>query len=122
MNDTDSFFRSALGLDITTARILTTICAVGVAILYLYRLLTVVHCMRRPPTDFPAPTDRLIWVGLAMFVPLGLGAWVYDLVRRGRSFPLLFIIPFATVTGCFLWITIPVWQRATQFSFDFLGI
>ena len=122
MTDTDSFFRSALGLDITTARVLTTICALGVTILYLYRLLTVVHCMRQPAADFPAPTDRLIWVALAMFVPLGLGAWVYDHVRRGRSFSLLFVVPFSAVAISFLLFTVPVWQRATKFSFDFLGI
>ena len=100
---------------------LTAVSAIAVGVLYLYRLMTVVHCMRRPAEEFPATIDRAIWVGLAMFIPLGLGAVLYDIVRRGR-FPLLFIIPFLTVGICSLWVFIPVLQRATKFSFDFMGV
>lgn len=122
MNDIDTLFRSAAGLDLTTARTLVLVSGIGVMLLYLYRLLTVIHCMSQPVAQFSAAIDRLIWVGLAIFVPLGLGAWVYDVVHRGRFFPLLFIVPFAAVAVCFFWFMIPVWQRATNFKFDFLGI
>lgn len=121
MNDTDSLLRSISGLTGGTLRILTVVCAIAVGLLYLYRLRTVVHCMRQPVGEFPAATDRIIWVGLAMLIPLGLGAVLYDIVRHGRI-PLRFIIPFLTVAVCLLWFFIPMFPRATKFSFDFLGI
>ncbi|MHA3771779.1 hypothetical protein ACXR0O_09615 [Verrucomicrobiota bacterium sgz303538] len=122
MNELDNFFSSALGVSVGTLRFVTAVSAIAVGVLYLYRLLTVAHCMRQPVEQFQAPIDRLIWVALAMLVPLGLGAWLYDLVRRGRPLPPLFVVPFAIVAICFLSVAIPLLSRSTKFNFNFLGV
>lgn len=118
----ESFFRSALGISIGSMRTFSVIMMIAVGFLYIYRLLTVIHCMRQPVSDFAAPTDRMIWVALAMLVPLGLGAFLYDVVRRDRPFVLRFWIPFGVVAICFLCVAIPIFKHSTKFNLDFLGL
>lgn len=120
--NTQDYFQSAFGVELEAVRNywMATLSCVGV--LYLYRLITVIRCMRAPLTDFLTPIDRLIWVGLAMFVPLGIGAYLFDVTVKRFYINPLFLVPIGFL--CFVAIKVgyPLITNMTHFKFDFLGL
>ena len=118
----DSIFQSMLGMDIGTMRAMTVIAGISTLVLYLYRIHSIIHCMGRDPGEFPSQVDRVVWCGLAAFMPLGIGAYLYDLVSRRNPFQLFFLIPFfgVTIPACYMFIKFL--PHATNFNFNFLGI
>ena len=76
---------------------ITILTAVSLAAIYLFRLYTIWHCMSQRLEFFVAPIDRAIWVALAFFVPLGLGAFLFHLQHKNFKIVLLFLVPFGFV-------------------------
>ena len=118
----DSMFKSMLGIDLGMMRGLTILCSFCVFVLLCYRLYVIIDCMRRSPSEFPAPYDRIIWVGLAALIPLGIGAYLYHVVLLRRPLQWFFTIPFSIVILCMGFVLLKIWPMSTKFSFDFLGI
>ena len=118
----ESVFEEMLGVSIGTMRMVTIIAALCTLSLYIYRLQSVIHCMRRDADDFPSQVDRVVWSLLSAFMPLGIGAYLYDVVSRKNPLQPLFLIPFAGVVCSIIFMLIKVWPRSTSFSFDFLGL
>lgn len=115
-------FEQMLGVSLDTMRMLTGVAAICTSALYIYRVYTVVHCMCRHPDDFPSHVDRGVWAILAMIVPLGIGAYLYDIVSRRNPFQLMFLVPFTGVALSFGLVITMIWPRSTNFNFNFLGI
>ncbi len=55
-------------------------------------------------------------------MPLGIGAYLYDVVSRRNPLQPLFLIPFAGVVCSTVYMLIKIWPRSTNFNFDFLGM
>ena len=115
-------FEQMLGVSLDTMRMITGITAICTSALFIYRIFTVIHCMSRHPDDFPSHVDRVVWPILAMLVPLGIGAYLYDVVSRRNPLQLMFLVPFAGVAISFGFVIMKIWPRSTNFTFDFLGI
>ena len=115
-------FEQMLGVSLDTMRFVTGVAMICTSALYIYRFYTVVHCMSRHPDDFPSHVDRVVWSILAMIVPLGIGAYLYDLVSRRNPFQLMFLVPFTGVVLSFGFVILKIWPRSTNFKFDFLGL
>lgn len=105
-----------------TMRVMVGLAAICTLVLFIYRITTVIHCMSRDPESFPSHVDRVVWAILAMIVPLGIGAYLYDVVSRKNPFRLIFLIPFAGVLFSMAFVMIEIWPHATRFQFDFLGV
>ena len=118
----DGLFKSMIGIDIGMMRTLTAAAGLCTIVLLVFRFRVVLECMRRPLSDFVTPIDRLIWVGLAALIPLGVGAYAFHLVVTRRPFQWFFIIPFATIVASAGYMFFKVWPMSSKFSFDFLGI
>lgn len=119
--NTPDFFRSMFAIEIESMRNTWMVSLLCVGILYLYRLITVVRCMRTPVDQFATPVDRLIWVGLSIFVPPGFGAYLYDITQRRKFFSLMFLIPIAIIAFNVIRFGYPMMMRMTNFTFGFLG-
>ncbi|WP_411825417.1 hypothetical protein [Luteolibacter sp. AS25] len=103
-------------------RFLSGVAAICTFALYIYRLYTVIHCMSRHPDDFPSHVDRVVWSVLAVIVPLGIGAYLYDLGSRKNPIQLMFLVPFTGVVLSVGYVMLKIWPRSTNFQFDFLGM
>lgn len=120
--NTQDYFQYTLGMDPEAIRNYWMGSLACVSVLYLYRIITVIRCMRAPLTEFITPIDRLIWVGLSMFVPLGIGAYLFDVTVKRFYINPFFLIPI----GYLGFVAIKIGERLitnmTQFKFDFIGL
>lgn len=118
----DTMFQQMLGVDVSTMRLMTAIAGVSTLVLYVYRLHAIIHCMSRPPSDFPSPVDRVVWSGLSAFMPLGIGALLYHAVSSRSMLTLVYFIPFFGVTVPAVYMLLKVWPNSTNFNLNFLGM
>ncbi|MDC8830539.1 hypothetical protein [Alteromonas gilva] len=68
-------------------------------------------------SEMLAGTNRLMYAGLILFIPLGIGAWLYDFVVNKKNFSPLFVIPFCIVLAMFVYATYYLLPVSTKFSF-----
>jgi hypothetical protein len=115
-------FQQALGVDVSTMRLMIAIAGVSMLVLYLYRLYAIIHCMSRVPSDFPSPVDRAVWSGLSAFMPLGIGALLYHAVSSKSMLALVYFIPFFGVSVPAVYMLLKVCPNITNFNFNFLGM
>lgn len=120
--NTDPMFKSMLGMDFAMMQAHTLMSGFCVFVLLCYRLYVIVDCMRRSPAEFPAPSDRIVWTGLAVLVPLGIGAYLYHVVFLRRPFQWFFITPFSIIVFTSGYLLVKIWPMGTKVSFDFLGV
>ena len=115
-------FQQMLGIDIGTMRLMTAVAGISTLVLYLYRIHAIIHCMGRAPSSFPTPVDRIVWCGLAGFMPLGIGAFLYHLVSSRSPLQFLFFIPFIGVAIPAIYMILKIWPNSTNFNLNFLGL
>ena len=120
VNEMQGELERLLGMTFLSLRIITVVYGAVFITLCAYRLYTVIRCLRRPVANFQAPTDRVIYVALAVFVPLGFGAWIFDVVENRKNFPLFFVIPFLVLVACTGVLAIAILPRTTNFEFSWL--
>jgi len=91
-----------MGLDIETLRLSIIVGTCSVVALYIYRIACAVNLMRStsPKVD---GINRLIYAGMIVFIPLGIGAWIYDFVVNEKKISPLFLFPFAIFLTTFLY-------------------
>lgn len=118
----DDMLNQMLGVNLKQLRYVWMSCMGAVGVLYLYRLVTIVRCMRAPLDTFKTPFDRLIWVGLAIMVPLGLGAYLYDIVQARRPLRLMFILPALVILYSATFFGVPLLLKSNNLTFDFMGL
>lgn len=121
MNGLEGLFKSTIGIELTTMRNVWIVCLASFGMLYVYRLSVIIRCMATKADFFKAPIDRLIWVALALLVPLGIGAYLYDLVQVRKPWKPSFLLPFGVIAFCFVFYGLPMILKSTSFKFDFLG-
>ncbi|HCN31497.1 MAG TPA: hypothetical protein DIT64_22910 [Verrucomicrobiales bacterium] len=118
----DSLFKSMLGIDLGMMRTMAVLAAFCVFVLVCYRLHVIVDCMRRPPSEFPTPTDRIVWTVLAAFVPLGIGAYLYHVVALRRPLQWFFLVPFGIIVAVAGYLAVKMWPMSANFPLKFLGL
>ena len=118
----DTLFKNMMGMDMAMMQRLTIMSGFCVFVLLCYRLHVIVDCMRRPPSEFPAASDRIVWTGLAALIPLGIGAYLYHVVLLRRPLQWFFITPFSIILLTTGYLLVKIWPMSTKFSFNFLGI
>lgn len=109
-----------MGMDIAFWRLLTGIGAFCVVLLYMYRVLCLVSLMKLDSAALP-DNSRLVYAGLIVFLPLGIGGWIYDFVVNKRTMPLLFVVPFLSVALVAIHSFSYTLLHTNNFNFDFLG-
>ncbi|WP_199609522.1 hypothetical protein [Flocculibacter collagenilyticus] len=111
---------SLMGMDLETWRILTVIGMTGAVFLYIYRITVLVNLMRTKSEQLDG-NNRLIYAGLIIFIPLSIGAWLYDYVINKKTVAPMFLFPFSMVIVSFLYAMFTILPNATQFDFDYMG-
>lgn len=106
-------------MDIESLRIFSAIGSVAAVFLYIYRIVCVIGLMRSESPKVEG-NNRLIYAGLIFFVPLGIGAWIYDFVVNGKKASPLFWVPFLIAIYAFVQGMFVIMPHATSFKFDFL--
>ena len=107
-------------LDMESLKLITIIGTSSAIVLYIYRILCAIDLMRSesPKVD---GMNRLIYAALIFFIPLGIGAWLYDFVVNDKKVSPLFLFPFLIVVTTFVNGMIVLMPHATTFSFDYVG-
>lgn len=108
-----------IGMDLESWRIITVIGTLGAVLLYAYRISCLINLMRSE-SERLAGNNRLIYAGLILFIPLGIGAWLYDFVVNEKNFSPLFLFPFSIVLAMFVYTMFHLLPVATQFNFDYM--
>jgi hypothetical protein len=109
-----------MGMDIETLRVVSITGMLGAILLYAYRLMCLVDLMKSD-SDLLAGNNRLIYAGLILFIPLGIGGWLYEFVVKAQKASLVFLIPFfITILSFGLGMT-EILPHATKFNFDYIG-
>lgn len=108
------------GLDLESLRIITIVGTVAALFLYLYRIACLVNLMQSSSEKLDG-YNRAIYAGLILFVPLGIGAWIYDYVVNSKKVSPLFLFPFLVIVTTFVQGMIIVIPHGTQFNFDYIG-
>ena len=106
-------------MDLQTMRILVVIGSIAAVILYIYRIRCLVNlmCSNSPKVE---GNNKLIYAGLILFIPLGIGGWIYDFVVNKKKVSALFLFPFVTVMYTVIQATLAVLPHATEFNFDYM--
>jgi undecaprenyl pyrophosphate phosphatase UppP len=111
---------SLMGMDFESWRIITVIGTIGAVLLYVYRISCLINLMRSESEKL-AGNNRLIYAGLILLIPLGIGAWLYEFIVNEKTVSPLFIFPFCIVVSMFLYGMLHILPNATQFNFDYMG-
>lgn len=106
-------------MDIESLKIITIIGTFAAVVLYIYRILCAVDLMQSTSLKVEG-YNKLVYAGLIFFVPLGIGAWIYDFVVNDKKVSPLFLFPFVIVVLTFLQGMYVIWPHATNFNFDFI--
>ncbi len=108
------------GLDLDILRTLTTIGALCAFLLYAYRAYCLVRLLK-----FYEPNDnsnkQLIYAGLIVFIPLGIGGWIFDYCENDKLFPWLFLVPFVIALGVSAYMFYLIMPVSTSFNMSFLN-
>lgn len=114
-------FDSLFGMPLNQMRVLVAVSAFGAVLLFGYKLLRLVQLLQLDRQEQWQHNEKLIYAGLIVLLPLGLGAWVYDYnVRKKRLDPVYAILFLITVVPVVIAMA-GILPHATQFGFDFLG-
>lgn len=73
----------------------------GGLLLFVYQLYCLFDLMAKnsPVTE---SSDRVIWALLIVLVPLGIGAWLYQLRIYRRAFPVFYLLSFLLAVICLM--------------------
>jgi len=66
-------------------------------------------------------SNRIVYAALIVFLPLGIGGWLYEFVVNEKKYSGLFLYPFGIVFLVFIYSMFYMLPNATQFSMDHLG-
>lgn len=111
---------SLMGLDMDVWRAISALGLFGGGLLYLYRLVCIVDLMK-VSEELIETNKKLIYAGLIVFIPLGLGAWIYEFVEKNKKCSPLFLIPFLIVIIPTGYAFLHMLPRATNFDFKYLN-
>jgi hypothetical protein len=109
-----------MDLDIESLKLITTIGTSAAVVLYIYRIVCIIDLMRSESPKVEG-MNRLIYAALIFFVPLGIGAWLYDFVVNDKKVSPLFLFPFLIVVTTFIQGMIVIMPHATNFNLDYVG-
>jgi uncharacterized membrane protein len=109
-----------VGMDFNTWRFLTGIGTVGALCLYGYKIRCLIDLMKSQ-SDRVLEYNRIVYAALIVFLPLGIGAWLYDFVVNEKKYSPLFLYPFCVVSLVFIYTMYHVLPNATQFNMDYVG-
>lgn len=107
-------------IDFESIRIITIIGSIAAVALYVYRVTCAVDLMRSTSPKVEG-IQKLIYAGLIFFVPLGIGAWLYDFVVNKKKASYLFLFPFIIVVASFIAGMLVIWPHFNNFNFDYMG-
>lgn len=107
-------------LDIETLRTVAIYGAVGAILLYGYRILCLIDLMKSD-SELLAGNNRLIYAGLILVIPLGIGAWLYEFLVNEKKASPFFVIPFLMTIIPYGIGMLEILPHSTQFNFDFIG-
>lgn len=113
-------FGSLMGLNMDVWRVISGLGLLGSGLLFLYRLICLIDLMK-VSEEVIETNKKLIYAGLIVFVPLGLGAWIYEFVEKDKKYSLMFLIPFLIVIIPTAYAFIHMLPRATNFNFNYLN-
>jgi hypothetical protein len=108
-----------MGMDFSTLRIISIVGMICVVILFAYKIACLVDLMKSE-SETMKEFDRLVYAGLIVFLPLGIGAWIYEYVTKGKKYSRLFLYPFSIALLTSLYAMVVVMPHATQFNLDYL--
>ena len=109
-----------MGMDLDSWRALTAVGMFSAVLLYGYRVLCLVDLMRRE-SDKLTGNNKLIYAGLIVLIPLGIGGWLYEFVVKNKTVSPIFLFPFSIVVYTYIYGMFHIWPNATQFNFDYIG-
>ncbi len=109
-----------MGIDIDSLRIISVVGSISAIFLYLYRILCLVNLMQSTSEKLDG-FNRAIYAALILFIPLGIGAWLYDYVVNGVKVAALFLFPFLIVVTTFAYGMFIIVPHGTKFNFDFIA-
>jgi hypothetical protein len=109
-----------MGMGLDSWRTLSAVGMVGAILLYGYRILCLVDLMRLESEKLTG-NIRLIYAGLIIFIPLGIGGWLYEYVVKNKTVSPMFLFPFCIVVFTYIYGMSHILPNATQFNFDFIG-
>lgn len=110
-----------MGMDLEALRILSVLGMTGAVLLYAYRVYCLVDLMKSESEKLLTGNNRLIYAGLIVFIPLGIGAWLFEFVVNGKRASAFFIVPFVLVLYALLFSMYELLPIATNFNFNYLG-
>lgn len=108
-----------MGIDVEGLRIATVIGTIAAVFLYIYRIVCLIDMMRSTSQKL-AEYNRVIYAGLIVFIPLGIGAWLYDFLVNEKKAPPLFVFSFSIVITTFVYGMSILLPYGNQFNFDYL--
>ena len=111
---------SLLGLDLDSWRVLTVMGTLAALCLYAYRIKCLISLMRAQ-SEKVLYYNRIVYAALIVFLPLGLGGWIYDYVVNEKKYSRLFLYPFCIVTLVYIYSMFHILPKATQFNFDYIS-
>jgi hypothetical protein len=109
-----------MGIDVESLRLLTIMGTGAALFLYLYRITCLLNLMQSNSEKLEG-FNRAIYAGVILFVPLGIGAWIYDYVVNGKKVAPLFLFPFLIVSSVFVMVMFMSYPHLTTFNFDYMS-
>jgi hypothetical protein len=109
-----------MGIDVESLRLITIVGTIAAIFLYVYRITCLVGLMQSSSEKLDG-FNRAIYAGLILFVPLGIGAWIYDYVVNNKKVTPLFLFPFLIVVTVFVQGMVIAAPHFTKFNFDYMG-
>ena len=108
-----------MGLDLDTLRIISAIGMICAGILFVYKIRCLVDLMKSDQASMKE-YDRLVYAGLIVFLPLGIGGWLYEFITKSKKYSRLFLYPFSIAALTFAYAMVYMLPKMTQFNFDYL--
>lgn len=108
-----------LGLDLDTLRIISAIGMICAVTLFAYKIRCLIDLMKSGEA-LTKEYDRLVYAGLIVFLPLGIGGWLYEFVTKNKKYSRLFLYPFSIAVLTFVYAMVNMYPKMTQFNFDYL--
>ena len=109
-----------MGIDVESLRLLTVMGTIAALFLYLYRIICLLNLMQSTSVKLDG-FNRAIYAGIILFVPLGIGGWIYDYVVNGKKIAPLFLFSFLIVSSVFVMVMFMSYPHLSTFNFDYMG-
>jgi len=111
---------SLMGLDMDVWRVVSALGLLGSGLLLVYRLICLVDLMKVHKETIDS-NHKIIYAGLIVFIPLALGAWLYEFVEKNKKVSMLFLVPFLIVIVPTGYAFLHMLPHATNFNFNYLS-